>query len=75
MLKGTMTLPRLGESAVATSGAWTVEDSYRVEIYNYESPHAITYDFTFDRDKVIIDSKSNVNFGSLMRSQVIGVLE
>jgi len=75
MLKGTMTLPRLGEAAVASSGAWTVDDTYLVEIYNYESPHAITYDFKFDRDKVIIDSKSNVHFDSGTKPQAVGVLE
>jgi len=75
MLKGTMTLPRLGESAVASSGAWTVDDTYLVEIYNYESPHAITYEFKFDGNTVRIDSKSNVSFNSGTNSQAVGVIE
>ncbi len=75
MLKGRMTFPRLGESAVAASGAWTVDDTYMIKIYNYESPHAITYDFKFDGNKVLIDSDYNVTFGPAVRPQVVGLAE
>lgn len=75
MLKGTMYFPRLGEVVVASSGAWTNENTYRAMMYNYESPHAVIYDFTFEDNKILVDSEFNVTFGPSARPQVVGVAE
>ena len=75
MLKGQMNIARLGNVAVASSGAWTSENTYRATMYNYESPHAITFDFTFDKDKLFIDTKYNVTFGGSNQPQMKGTLE
>jgi len=75
MLKGRMTLPGLGETPVACSGAWTKDDTFETTIYAYESPHAITYSFQFDGNKTAIDSKPNVSFSPTGRPQVTAMAE
>jgi CubicO group peptidase (beta-lactamase class C family) len=72
MLPGKMTIPGLGNVPVASSGAWTSENTFRAMMYNYESPHAIIYDFTFEDNKILVDSEFNVTFGPAKRPQVIG---
>ena len=47
--KGKMSFPNQADWATASSGAWTSDNSYRIKIYNYESPHALTFDFKFKR--------------------------
>jgi len=75
MLKGEMIMSGTGKVAAASSGAWTSSDTYKIRMYNYESPHAITYDIKFDGNTIIIDSEFNVFFGDPKQSQMKGLLE
>jgi hypothetical protein len=70
-----MNIAGIGNVVVASSGAWTSENTYRATMYNYESPHAITLDFKFDKDKLFIDTKYNVSFGGADQPQMKGIKE
>ena len=63
MLKGEMIMTGMGNIKTASSGAWISDSVYRTTMYHYESPHAITYNFRFDGNKVNIHSAFNVFFG------------
>ncbi|MCG8307605.1 MAG: beta-lactamase family protein [Cytophagales bacterium] len=75
MLTGTMRVPFQGELATAASGAWTEDKTYQVKVYNYETPHAITYNFTFNEDEIIIGSEFNVFFGNKEQPEIRGKRE
>lgn len=75
MQRGEMNFPIMGKLAVASSGAWTSDTIYRATMYNYESPHAITFDFTFNGDELLIDTEYNVMFGPTKWPQMKGKLE
>ena len=75
MLKGEMIMTGLGKVAAASSGAWTSSDTYKITMYNYESPHAVTYDIKFDQNTIVIDSKFNVFFGNPKQPQIMGTHE
>ena len=75
MLKGEMVMNGIGTVAIASSGAWIDDDTYQVEMYNYESLHAVTYNFNFEEDSVNIDSEFNVFFGDRKQPRMQGKLE
>lgn len=75
MLKGEMSFPGQDDWATASSGAWTSDENYRIKIYNYKSPHALTFDFTFNEDKLTWDSEFNVTFGPKNLPQMTGKME
>lgn len=75
MLKGEMVMPGMGKVASACSGAWIDQDSYQVKMYNYESPHAITYNIDFNGNTVIINSEFNVFIGNWKQPQMRGRFE
>ena len=75
MLKGNFGFPNMVAWATATSGAWTSDDTFRVRIYNYESPHAMTFDFKFDGDTMTWNSEQNVSFGATELPQMKGKVE
>jgi len=74
MLKGSMTMTGIGQVATASSGAWINGNTYKLRIYNYETPHAVSYEITFDRDNISIDSEQNVTFGNTSFPQMVGKL-
>ena len=75
MLKGEMIMTGMGKVATASSGAWITNDTYQLTMYNYESPHAVTYEFIFDGNEVIINSRFNVFFGNSDQPQMKGKKE
>lgn len=75
MLKGEMIMTGMGKVATASSGAWITNNTYQLTMYNYESPHAITYSIKFDGNEVIVDSEFNVLFGNTKQPQVKGKME
>lgn len=75
MLKGEMVMTGMGNVATACSGAWTGKSTYRMTMYNYESPHAITYNFNFNDNKVVVDSEFNVFFGPKNQPEMTGRTE
>ena len=66
MPKGRMNLPGQVPWATAASGAWVSDDHYRVLVYNYESPHALTFDFVFSEggQSLTWDGEYNVTIWS-----------
>ena len=75
MLKGEMIWSGMGKVVTAASGAWIGDNIYRMILYNYESPHAVTYNFKFDGSEVIVHSAFNVFFGPNEQQQMKGRLE
>ena len=75
MVKGEINVPVQGKIAIASSGAWTSSDNYRVKFYYYKSPHAITYNFKFKGNDLIWDSEYNVMFGPAKMPQLMGRCE
>ncbi len=54
---------KFGELQTAATGAWISERTYRAKVYFTETPHSITYDFTFDKNAVKVDGKYGMPFG------------
>lgn len=52
------------ETNVATSGAWTAEDTYTAKICFYETPFVATLRLRFSGDEVSLESEVNVSFGA-----------
>lgn len=75
MLKGDMMMRGMGKIVTATSGAWTNNYTYHMTMYNYETPHATTYNFRFEGDEVMVHSAFNVNFGPKEQPQMTGKME
>jgi len=62
--KGIVSFPQLGEQVVATSGAWTSKNNYRVKMHLYETPFFITFDFLFGDNILTVQGERNVSLGS-----------
>jgi CubicO group peptidase (beta-lactamase class C family) len=48
---------------VATSGAWTADDTYVAQAYATEMPYRRTFTCTFSGDRLTVESRDNVAFG------------
>lgn len=72
MKTGEMTIPGWGKVPVASSGAWTNDNTYRAMMYHVSAPHAIIFNFIFSGNEVTIDSEYNVMFGPTKRPQLKG---
>jgi CubicO group peptidase (beta-lactamase class C family) len=57
---------------VASSGAWTAENTLTIKIVLYETPFYSTVNFRFDGDRLLIDAEQNVAFGPTKLTQLIG---
>jgi CubicO group peptidase (beta-lactamase class C family) len=57
---------------IASSGAWTDENTFKLKIVLYETPFYSTLNFKFDGDSLVIDSEQNVAFGSTKMTQLVG---
>jgi CubicO group peptidase (beta-lactamase class C family) len=57
---------------VATSGAWSADDTFTVKILLPETPFYSTLNFQFDGDRLLFDAEHNVAFGATKLSQLIG---
>ncbi len=69
-MEGRMVTP--GEHAIATSGAWTADDTYSVKLCLDETPFYISLDFRFNGDELVLDSEYNVAFGPTRLPQLVG---
>jgi CubicO group peptidase (beta-lactamase class C family) len=49
--------------AVATSGAWTADDTYVAQAYATEMPYRRTFTCTFTGDRLTVKPRDNVSFG------------
>ena len=57
---------------VATSAAWSSENTLTIKIALYETPFYSTLNFKFEGENLVIDSEQNVAFGSTKVAQLIG---
>jgi hypothetical protein len=73
--KGRFALGVLHEQPVATSGAWTGDDSFAAKICFYETPFILKLTLKFSGDQLLLDSESNVGFGSTKQAQLEGKAE
>jgi hypothetical protein len=55
--------PLKGIGRVATSGAWTAEDTYTVEAALCGTPYVLTDRYRFAGDTLLIERDANVSFG------------
>ncbi len=60
------------EEPVATSGAWTDDDTYTVKACFYKSPFCATMRLEFAGDILLFDQEMNVGFGPTKRPQLVG---
>ena len=59
---------------IATSGAWTDEQTYQLRIYFYESPARLTYTFGFRDEQILWDSKlEHALFGPRTQERLVGM--
>ena len=54
----------LPQPAVAASGGWTTDSTFTVKLIAPETPFYSTLVFTFDGDKLFLDTDYNVSFGT-----------
>jgi hypothetical protein len=57
---------------VATSGAWTADDTYTVKACLYETPFCSTLALWFAGRALVLDQEVNVGFGPTKRPQLVG---
>jgi len=69
------TLPVGGvEQPVATSGAWTADDTYTVKACLYDTPFCATVGLRFAGDELYFSQELNVAFGPTKRPHLVGRL-
>jgi len=59
---------------VASSGAWTADNTLTVKLLLYETPFYSTVSFKFEADRVTMDAEHNVAFGTTKLAQLVGQL-
>ena len=62
----------LHEQPVASSGAWTSDDTYAAKICFYETPFIVTASFKFIGNELHYHAKTNVGFGPKNEFQLVG---
>ena len=62
------------EEPVATSGAWTDDDTFAVKACLYKSPFCATMTLEFAGDVLLFDQEMNVGFGPTKQPQLVGRL-
>ncbi len=73
--KGRLALGTLKEQPVATSGAWTGDDTFTARICFVETPFIHKVRLKFSGEQLLLDSESNVGFGSTQPAQLVGKAE
>ena len=57
---------------LASSGAWTADDTFTLKLVAYETPYYSTLTFKFDGERLLLDSEHNVWFGPTKLPQLTG---
>ncbi|HEU5080406.1 MAG TPA: serine hydrolase [Opitutaceae bacterium] len=60
------------EQGVGTSGAWTAPNIFTVQLCFDETPYIVTYRFTIEGDKLLMDTEHNVRWGPTTLPQLTG---
>jgi CubicO group peptidase (beta-lactamase class C family) len=69
--KQTVTL-RGAPDAIATSGAWSADDTYKLSLVRYQTPFAAQYTLRFAADQLTLDLEPNVGPPAERKTQLIG---
>jgi CubicO group peptidase (beta-lactamase class C family) len=69
--KQTVTL-RGAPDPIATSGAWSADDTYKLSIVRYQTPFTATYTLRFAADQLTLDIEPNVGPPADRKTQLIG---
>jgi hypothetical protein len=69
--KQTVTL-RGAPDPIATSGAWSADDTYKLSIVRYQTPFATQYTLRFAADQLTLDIEPNVGPPADRKTQLIG---
>lgn len=68
-----LTVPLRGTpDAIATSGAWTADDTYTLKVVRYRTPFATTYRLRFAGDQLTVDCEPNVGPADERVTQIVG---
>jgi len=59
-------------NAVVASGAWTSDDTYTAELWWYQTPFRRTLTYRFSGDRVQVNQRANLSFGSTERPTLEG---
>jgi CubicO group peptidase (beta-lactamase class C family) len=62
--KGSFPWPGLTSQKIATSGAWTSEDCFEMNLQYYESPQSMQFRFTFIGDEITVELGSRAAFAA-----------
>ena len=73
--KGRLAYGTFPEQPVATSGAWTRDDTFTAKLCFYETPFCVTMTLKFADEKLLCDTVSNVAFGPAKQPQLVGKTE
>jgi CubicO group peptidase (beta-lactamase class C family) len=60
---------------VASSGAWTAEDTYTLDIVRYRTPFATTYKLRFAGDQLFVNIEQNVGPADARVTELVGKLD
>jgi CubicO group peptidase (beta-lactamase class C family) len=74
-LKGRMALGPLAEQPVATSAAWTADDTFTAKICFYETPFVVTLTLKFSGEALQFGAQQNVSLEPMKPVQLSGKAE
>jgi CubicO group peptidase (beta-lactamase class C family) len=57
---------------IATSGAWSADDTYKLSIVRYQTPFTTNYTLRFAADQLTLDIEPNVGPATERKTQLIG---
>jgi hypothetical protein len=72
--EGTTAWDRQPPQPAATAGGWT-GDTFVAKICFYETPFIVTLKLKYSEGKLLMQSETNVGFGSTKRPELVGVVE
>ncbi len=73
--KGRLAFGRFPEQPAAASGAWTSENTFTAQVCLTETPFILRVNLKFSGNEVVVDSESNVGFGSTKTPPLVGRAE
>jgi CubicO group peptidase (beta-lactamase class C family) len=73
--KGRAGFGTLPEQPAAASGGWTDDDTFTAKVCFYETPFLLTVNLTFSPDQVELNTRTNVGFGQMKQTHLVGKSE
>jgi CubicO group peptidase (beta-lactamase class C family) len=71
-VKGSLETGPGDPTPIASSGAWTSDDTFTAVVWRYRTPFSSTYDMRFAGDELIIETLNNVGLDSPSRVRLVG---